>query len=175
MLSLWQLRSKVGQVFKPTGTRWWNNHTEAVTCGFSRTFTLPISSSSTLSLLSLHLLPPPHPASTSFHRVPGVTELCGDTLQLLRCLLNYGRSLEATALMKHAARSHISLWRGETCCWGVNYSDSKYHSSHHANTSDKKPPPPPACTLPLSLTQTNRQLIIGKKHLLPREKPQHHV
>lgn len=142
MLSLWQLRSKVGQVFKPTGTRWRNNHTEAVTCGFSRTFTLPISSSS-LSLTSLHLLPPRHPASISFHCVPGVTKLCGDTLQLLRCLLNYGRSLEATALMKHAARSHISLWRGETCCWGVNYSDSKYHSSRHAKTSDKKPPATP--------------------------------
>lgn len=105
----------------------------------SRTFTLPIYSSS-LSLLSPHLSPPLHPASISFHCVPGVTKLCYDTLQLLRCLLNYGRSLEATALMKHAARSHISPRRGETYCWGVNYSYSKYHSSHHAKTSDKKPP-----------------------------------
>lgn len=104
---------------------------------------LPLSSSSSsFSLLSPHLSPPPppHPASISILRVPGVTKLCRDTLQLLRCLLNYGRSSEATALMKHAARSHISPWRGETCCWGVNYSDSKYHSSHHARTSDKKPP-----------------------------------
>lgn len=158
MLSLCQQCSKVGQVFQPTGTRWWNNHAEAVTCGLSRTFILPISSSS-LSLLSPHLLPPPRPASIPFHLVPGVTELCGDTLQLLRCLLNYGRSLEATALMKHAARSHISLWRGETCCWGVNYLDSKYHSSHHAKTSDKKPP---------ATSGLHISLIVGKKACVPK-------
>lgn len=139
ILSLCQRGSKVDQVFQPTGTRWRNNHAEAVTCRLlhfytSHLFLLPFLA------ISPHLSPPPHPASISFHCVPGVTKLCYDTLQLLRCLLNYGRSLEATALMKHAARSHISPRRGETYCWGVNYSYSKYHSSHHAKTSDKKPP-----------------------------------
>lgn len=42
--------------------------------------------------------------------------------------------------MKHAARSHISQWWGETCCCGLNYSLSKYHSNHHAKTGGEKPP-----------------------------------
>ena len=151
MLSLCQWHSKVGQVFLPTGTRWWNNQIEAVNCGLSRTFTLPLP-------LSPHLSPPVHPASLYLlPRVPGVGELCGDTLQLLLWLLNYERGLEATALMKHAARSHISRWRGETCCCGVNYSVPKYHRSHHAKTGDKKPPATSGLPLfPCRLLDTTR-------------------
>lgn len=44
------------------------------------------------------------------------------------------------ALMKHAARSHISQWQGEMCCFSVNYSAPKYHSNHHAKTGGKTPP-----------------------------------
>lgn len=59
--------------------------------------------------------------------------------------------------MKHAARSHISQWRGETCCCGVNYSTPKYHSSHHAKTGDKKPPATSGLPLfPCQLLYTTR-------------------
>lgn len=77
--------------------------------------------------------------------------------------------------MKHAARSHISLWRGETCCWGVNYSDSKYHSSHHAKTSDKKPPATSGRHTSL-VGYTNQLIIWGKKkkRLMPIEDPHSH-
>lgn len=121
-------------------------------CSLSRTFTPPhppyyLPIFHLLCIRPLYLL----------SRVPGVSELCGDTLQLLQSLLNYERGLEATALMKHAARSHISQWRGETCCCGVNYSAPKYHSNHHAKTGDKKPPATSGLPLfPCQLLYTTR-------------------
>lgn len=173
MLSLWQLRGKVGQVFEPTGTRWWNKHTEAVTCGFSRTFTLPISSSC-LSLLSLHLLPPPHSASLLPPR-PWCHWAVRRHVAASPVPAELWKEFGGDGINETCARSHISLWRGETCCWGVNYSDSKYHSSHHAKTSDKKPPAISGLHTSLAGYTNQPTPYQWKKHLLPREKPQHHA
>lgn len=129
------------------------------------------------SSLPYYLPPPLNSTSVFFFSVPGVSELCSDTLQPLQCMLNYGRTSEATTLMKHAARSHISLWRGETCCWGVNYLDSKYHSNHHAKTVTRSHLPPLPChpSLVSCSTQPSHtgggNAILQKDCLLPREHP----
>lgn len=116
-------------------------------CSLSRTFTPPthliISPSFTSSVSGLSISFPVSLVSVS----------CAAThCSFSRACWIMKGVLEATALMKHAARSHISRWRGETCCCGVNYSAPKYHSNHHAKTGDKKPPatsglPPFPCQL----------------------------
>lgn len=107
-------------------------------CSLSRTFTFPPTHPPTY-LPIFHLLCI-RPLSISFP-VSLVSVSCVATHCSFSsaCWIMEG-VLEATALMKHAARSHISQWQGETCCCGVNYSAPKYHSNHHARTGDKKPP-----------------------------------
>lgn len=113
MLSFCQWHVKMGQVFLPIGTRWWNNQIEAVNCSLSRTFKLfphTVSPSFTSTASAPPFLHPHISFASSLVSVSG----CGDTLQLLQCLLNYGGVLEATALMKHAAREpHFAAARGD--------------------------------------------------------------
>lgn len=162
-----QWRSKVGQISVPTRTGWWNIQTKQWPEDFLALFYF----SCTSPFQSPHLSAPLHPAPVyPLSRVPGVSETCGNTSQLLQCLLNYGKSLEAMALMKHAAKSHISQHWGETCCCTVNYSAPKYHSNHHATTGGKKPPanaalPPWPCLL-LNLSQLHWRWQYGTSNTL---------
>lgn len=166
VLSLWQRRSKVGQVFKPTGTRWWNNHAEAVTCGFSRTFTLLVSS---LSSLSLHPLPPS----------PSTASLVSPSCAATRCSFS-----GAAELWKEVGGDGIN----ETCsqephftvAWGdvllgcklfrfkISQPPSRQHWWEEA-TCHLWP-----AHLPRWLHKPTGDWSLGNKHLLPSVKPPQH-
>lgn len=159
MLSFCQWHVKMGQVLLPIGTRWWNNQIEAVNCSLSRTFKLfphtafPSFTSTASAPLCLH----PHISfASSLVSLSG----WGDTLQLLRCLLNYGEVLEATALMKHAAREpHFVVARGDVLLQCELFSPKISQRPSRQGVATRSHLPPLARHSPHSLCQrvdTNR-------------------
>lgn len=106
-LSFCQWHVKMGLVFLPIGTRWWNNQIEAVNCSLSRTFKLFPHTVSPSFTSTASALPPPQ-LPHLLRRVPGVSE----------------------RLRRHIAASPVpaELWRGlggdginETCSPGATF------------------------------------------------------
>lgn len=111
MLSFCQWHVKMGQVFLPIGTRWWNNQIEAVNCSLSRTFKLFPHTVFPSFTSTASALPCLHPHILLCH-VPGVSE----------------------RLRRHIAASPVpaELWRGlggdginETCSPGATFLGSE--------------------------------------------------